>query len=325
MMWLVWRQHRKQLLVALIGLAALALVLIPSGRSAHKEAQAYVKCLDGLGNADFVSPERGDSCEALADTFGATHETWAYAGILLLFLPLLIGLFWGAPLVAREVEQGTHRLVWTQGISRRRWVLTKFGFVGAVVLLLAALYAALITWWMEPLNDTITPRFTLIFFDQQGVVPVAYTLFAVALGVFAGTMLRKVIPAMAVTVVAFVAARITVALAVRPNIQEPLTRTALVSGGEPVLPNPALGNWIQAADIYDASGKLRSTGNTGYCTPRPDGPGTCGEYGAGAYNSWTYQPGSRFWLFQWVEVSLFAAVSVLLMYLALRQVRRRIT
>jgi hypothetical protein len=174
---------------------------------------------------------------------------------------------------------------------------------------------------MEPLNDTITPRFTPIFFDQQGVVPVAYTVFAVALGVFAGTLARKSIPAMAITLVAFVAARIVVAMLVRPNVQEPLTHTVLVAADRPMLPNPAVSNWIQAADIYDASGTLRETGSTGYCEPRDTETG-CGRYGAGAYNSWTYQPGDRFWLFQWVEAGLFAALAVVLLYAALVRVQR---
>jgi hypothetical protein len=45
---------------------------------------------------------------------------------------------------------------------------------------------------------------------------------------------------------------------------------------------------------------------------------------SGAYNRWVYQPGDRFWLFQWVEVGLFVALSAALLYVALWQVRRRI-
>jgi hypothetical protein len=66
---------------------------------------------------------------------------------------LLAGLFWGAPLIAREVEHGTHRLVWTQGVSRLRWALVKFGLVGAGVVVAAACYALLVTWWRAPLDQ----------------------------------------------------------------------------------------------------------------------------------------------------------------------------
>lgn len=326
MIWLVWRQHRKQLLFALVGLAVLAAALIPTGLSSHKAISAYSACVDGLGTADFVPISKEEKCQALADRFGATHESWAYAGILLLILPLLIGLFWGAPLVAREVEQGTHRLVWTQGITRQRWALAKFGLIAPTVVVLGAIYAALVTWWMEPLNGAIAERFNVIFFDQQGVVPVAYTLFAVALGIFAGAVVPRMLPAMATTLVAFLFARIVIAAFVRPNFRGTKTHTSLVAGDESqrILPNPAAGNWIKESGVHAADGRSLESDGVVYCLPRPgtNGGGSCGNLGVGAYNQWTYQPGDRFWMFQWMEFSIFAVLSVVLLYAALRRVRR---
>ena len=49
---------------------------------------------------------------------------------LVLVVPALIGMFWGAPLIAHELETGTFRLAWTQSVSRRRWLLVKMGLVG---------------------------------------------------------------------------------------------------------------------------------------------------------------------------------------------------
>ena len=43
---------------------------------------------------------------------------------LTMVVPLLFGLFWGAPLVAKEFEDGTHNLAWTQGVTRRHWLRT---------------------------------------------------------------------------------------------------------------------------------------------------------------------------------------------------------
>jgi hypothetical protein len=319
MIWLVWRQHRKQAMVLLAGLAALALVLVPTGRSAHKAVAAISRCLDGLGTATLVESNRSEACRTLIDRFNTAHGSWAYAAILLLFLPLLVGLFWGAPLVAREVEQGTHRMIWTQGVSRTRWMLTKLGLVGAVILVAATAYALLVSWWIEPLNQTVTSRMTLLFFDQQGIAPIGYTLFAVALGIFAGTVTRKVLPAMAITLVAFLAARVVVTMFVRPNIKEPSTLTVPVANDNPKEPNPALGDWIMASDVYNADGTLRSAGGTSFCTGTPDAP--CPDTG---YNQWTLQPGERFWLFQWVEVGLYVAVAAVLLYLAVVRVRRHI-
>jgi hypothetical protein len=321
MMWLVWRQHRKQAMFLLVGLAALALVLVPTGRQAHDAAAAYARCLDGLGTAALMETQRTDVCQTLGERFANTHTSWAFASILLLFLPLLVGLFWGAPLVAREVEQGTHRLVWTQSVSRTRWMFAKLGLTGAVILVVAIAYTLLLSWWMEPLNGTIVSRMSYLSFDQQGVAPIGYTLFAVAAGVFAGTLTRKVLPAMAITLVAFLAARVVVTLLVRPNIMEPVARTVPVAGDTPREPNPALGDWILSADIYNADGTLRQAGATAFCSGEPGAPCSTDT----SYNQWTLQPGDRYWLFQWVEVSLFVLVAAVLLTAAAMRVRRHIS
>jgi hypothetical protein len=322
MIWLVWRQHRKQALFALIGLAVLAAFLIPTGRQSHDAIAAYTRCLNGLGDAQMIAARAADTCNEASDKFGASYESWAYMSILLLFLPVLVGLFWGAPLVAREVEQGTHRLVWTQGITRRQWVIAKFGLIGAAVLVLATAYAYLVSWWMEPLNNAIATRMEYLFFDQQGIAPIAYTLFAVAVGVFAGTVTRKVLPAMAMTLVVFLAARIAVTFWVRPNLKAPLTQTVPVVTENPMLPNPALGNWVLSSNVYNRDGSLRSVDSISFCVPEV-GDRSCPDNGA--YNKWTYQPGDQFWPFQWIEAGLFVALAAVLLYAALWQVRRRIT
>jgi len=41
-----------------------------------------------------------------------------FLDFLVLAVPLLIGMFWGAPLISREFEAGTFRLAWTQGVTR---------------------------------------------------------------------------------------------------------------------------------------------------------------------------------------------------------------
>jgi hypothetical protein len=195
-------------------------------------------------------------------------------------------------------------------------MLTKVGLVGAVLLVVATAYALLVSWWMEPLNGAITSRLSYLFFDQQGVVPIAYTLFAVAVGVLAGTVTRKVLPAMAITLVAFLAARVVVTLFMRPNFKEAVARTVPVAGETPREPNPALGDWILSADVYNADGTIRSSGGTAFC----EGDGC----GAGSYNQWTLQPGDRYWPFQWVETGLYVAIAAVLLYLAVVRVRRHI-
>ena len=108
-------------------------------------------------------------------------------------VPLLFGLFWGAPLLAKEFEDGTHNLAWTQGVTRRRWLRTNLVWAFLAAALWGAALAALVSWWRCPENALDT-RFDA--FDIQGIVPVAYALFAVALGIAVGAVLRRVLPAL---------------------------------------------------------------------------------------------------------------------------------
>ena len=347
MSWLVWRQHRRQALFALAGLIALAAFLVPTGtRMQHAFERAGLPgCLSAAARVEFVqvgeNPDQASDqarrCHELAGQFADRFGGLDRVGILLWFLPLLAGLFWGAPLVAREVEHGTYQLVWTQGVSRRRWALAKFGLVGGGVVLAAASYALLVTWWRGPLDQATGQRFGLYLFDLQGLVPVGYALFALALGVFAGVLTRTTQTAMAITLVGFLAARLPVELLARPRFLAPLTRTFPVAGI--TAPNQLSGDWILRAGVYDAKGALRSGGASGaifgdsaqaVCgTPPGAAPDPLLEqclanYGPGAYNQELIHPADRFWLFQGIETALFVALAVLLLLAALHWVRRRI-
>ena len=192
MIWLVWRQHRQQVLFVLIGMVVVAALIVPTGLRMHDvfADSGLADCLRRSGDAEFVTvigPGAND-CAELANQFLARFGNLQPLAVLFAALPLLVGLFLGAPLVAREVELGTHRLVWTQGVSRFRWALVKFGLIGSGCLAIATAYTLLLSWWIRPSNGANGSRFTVLIFDQQGIVPIGYTLFAVALGIFAGTV-----------------------------------------------------------------------------------------------------------------------------------------
>jgi hypothetical protein len=136
-----------------------------------------------------------------------------------------VGLFCGAPLNSRELEHGTHRLVWTQGVSRQHWALIKFTLIGGTTLAVATGYGLGMSWWLNPVSQTGSSRFNPLGFDLQGVAPIGNTLFAVALGIFAGTIWQKVLPAMAVTLAGFVGLRIALTVLARPRYLTPETLT----------------------------------------------------------------------------------------------------
>jgi len=177
MIWLTWRQHRRQALFTGIGLAVLAALMIPTGLvMRHTFAKfGLPDCVRKLGHAE-LAPHIGETCNTAFNQFNSQYRTLGTAGVLFLVLPLLVGLFWGAPLVAREIEHGTHRLVWTQGVSRQHWALVKFGLVGTATLSAAVVYGLGMSWWLTPLSQAGQARLGVFFFDMQGLVPIFLAL-----------------------------------------------------------------------------------------------------------------------------------------------------
>ncbi|SCE71879.1 transporter [Micromonospora mirobrigensis] len=327
MIWLTWRQHRRQAFFTLLGFAALAALMVPIGLSMrHSYAElGLAECARQLAATD-VTPATREACDAGFYRFTNRYGDLNLLAVLLLALPVLVGLFWGAPLVAREVEQGTHRFAWTQGIPRSRWALTKFGLVGAAAVALAVCYGLGMSWWVEPLTRSAREgRFGLIVFDLQGVAPVGYTVFAVALGIFAGTVWKKMLPAMGITLAGFLGVRAAVAILARPHYQPARTLAFPIEGAtETTLER---GDWILAQGIRSADGAMVAEDSRIMCPPGGKGPDgrACGaELGLqpGAYNWQLYQPADRFWLFQGIETGIFVALAVLLLWLAVRRIRR---
>jgi ABC-type transport system involved in multi-copper enzyme maturation permease subunit len=333
MIWLTWRQLRKQAFYTAIALVGLVALMLPTGLAMHHAftGSGLANCIAKLGTAQLVS---GDDCNTLREQFSNQYNGMAYIGILFVVLPAFVGLFFGAPLVAREVEHGTHRLVWTQGVSRRRWAWTKFGLIGAVALVLAVAYALGMSWWFGPVVTAGGGRMGPISFDVQGIVPVGYTLFAVALGVFAGAASRKVLPAMGITLGGYLVVRILIETLARPRYMAP--ETLSVSVTSPTQFNPFAGDWIFSQGIINAAGTLVLPNSRIRCDVGPGSaraPGQdaaeCGGdlvrqgLGPGPFSNWMqYHPDSRFWAFQGIETGIFLALTALLLFLAVRWIKR---
>jgi hypothetical protein len=339
MIWLTWRQHRKQALYTLIALAAVAAVMLPTGLAMRHTFtdSGLAACLARKGTAQFTPIDAPD-CGSLSGQFQNQYDSMALVGILFIILPVFVGIFYGAPLVAREVEAGTHRLIWTQGVSRRHWALVRFSLVGAAVLLLAAVYALGMTWWFGPLVTNGDGRLSPVSFDVQGIAPIGYTVFAVALGIFGGALCRKVVPAMGVTLAGYAVVRVLIEAFVRSRYMSPLTATTPISSSEQF--NSASGAWVYSNGIVNGAGKLvmpdttiRCGGNgnasvSGAITSSADPCDNADALvsrglGPGPFsNAMRYQPASRFWEFQGIETGVFLALAALLIYLALRRIRR---
>jgi hypothetical protein len=343
--WLAIRQFRKQALIAAVALAALAVLVAMLGAQLLSD---YHATITGCGaHADCSS-----AATALINQFDRWND---WLGIIVLVVPGLIGIFWGAPLVARELESGTFRLAWTQSISRRRWTLTKLGLLGVASMAVAGLCSLLVTWWASPLDQIGAGPFTT--FDQRGIVPVGYAVFAFALGVAAGAVIRRTLPAMGATLAAFVAFRLTVYEWVRPHYMAPLLARSpfRFSGPGQLMLGQGIpqGGWVISETLENPAGHVvgRSVHgvvplsiNAGPQGVTISGLGSCPnlkESGRPSFatanhliercvtqlhitNVVAYQPSGRYWPFQIYETLLFVVAALAVGAFALWWVHRRL-
>src|SRR3569623_848443 len=204
MTWMSWRQLRGGALAALAILASIVVVLGLTGVHLSNLYSDYKTC-------------SGFTCDSSFNAGIRSYHHVKLIGALLIVVPALAGVFWGAPLVARELETGTFRLAWAQSVSRDRWLANRLAVSGLATALAVGTLTFAFSWWAIPFDRLGHNRLDPSIFAQRGIVPVAYALFAFALGVAAGTVLRRTLAAMGVTLVGFTAARLVTQIIVRPH------------------------------------------------------------------------------------------------------------
>ena len=82
------------------------------------------------------------------------------------------------------------------------WLATKLALVGVASMVVAGLFSLGVTWWFSRMDQLSMNQFST--FDQRDLVAVGYAALAFALGVTAGVLIRRTLPAMAVTLGVFV-------------------------------------------------------------------------------------------------------------------------
>jgi hypothetical protein len=350
--WLTWRQFRAQAIAVFGVVAVVAVALALTGpHLAH------------LYDRDVGGCAAYHNCDTARQFFLSKDLAWRNLLNGLVFLiPLVVGVFWGAPMVARELETGTFRMAWTQSVSRTRWLVTKLTLVGLAAMVATGLTSLAVTWWSSPFDRIGQNQYGT--FDQRDLVPMAYALFAFFLGVTAGVLIRRTLPAMAATLVVFIVARVVTANWLRPRLLTPVHQVVNMvnapmgfgssNGGPftlmaepPNIPNA----WISGARIVDQSGRTLSAAQvTQSCPhlaaglaagPPPPGIGQVRKQApAGAADAMhqclvtlsrhyhevaTYQPASRYWAFQWMEAGVFVVAALALAGFSVWWVRRRLT
>ena len=329
MTWLTWRQARAQLLVAAGALAALAIYLVFLGGAIRR---FYGERIAGC---------EGQACHlARLDLRAGFDDTISVAMVLLLAVPGLIGVFWGAPLVAQELEQRTDRVVWNQSLTRTRWLAVKLLVVGLCGAAVTGLFSLLLTSSVSRYDQVVGGRFLALSFASRNIVPIGYALFAFVLGSVAGMVLRRTLPAMAVTLVVFAAVQLLVPTAVRQHLVPALTQTIAVDAA--VL-NSGVGMRLNEDDTFDLQGYVADgSWSLDFSAPlsKADGSSYTGEdarpcllpddieagdacvVAQDLHFEYTHQPAGRYWTFQWLELSLFMGLALVLAGFGFLWIRR---
>jgi hypothetical protein len=325
-----WLQFRTQAALALAGLLAIAIILAITGpHLVHLYDTAVADC------------STHNDCSAVTTSFLNTDgPLQVFAEILLLAAPALIGVFWGAPLIAREFETGTFRLAFTQGVTRTRWLAVKLG-VGVLASTIAiGLLSLIVTWWFSKPDLVRAAPYDSLTFGTRDITPIGYAAFAFTLGVTAGLLTRRTVPAMLTTLIGFVGARLAITSWARPHLLAPLhnnvtinaatilnfgqtqTGTAVTAGTRGVLP----GQWLYSNQILDAAGHTPTTqflNNACPLTPRGAANPSCINAIASKFHEvLTYQPATAYWSIQWYETMIFLVLAAVLAGVCVWFIRR---
>ena len=141
-------------------------------------------------------------------------------------------------------------------------------------------------WWAAPIGQAVglggsgpdlgQSRFSSLVFATHGITPLGYAAFAFALGVTAGLLIRRTVPAMAVTLAIFAAVQVAMPLWVRPHLvpaRATTVATIAAAGANVSLQRPSPGGaaspprtvpgqpgaWILSSGAVNAAGQPVST------------------------------------------------------------------
>lgn len=324
MSWVVWRQYRVSAAITAALLAAFAAVIVADGVQLASHWHSILVACAG-------------SRACLQQQAPLVNGVVSDLPYISLIVPIALGMLWGAPLVAHEIESRTTDFAWSQTITRTRWLAVKIGWLLLAAVACGGVIGVLTTWWSGPANAMTGGAFAPGQFDTQGIVPIGYAVFAMALGIAAGTVARRTLPAIAVVFGGFIGVRLVISNFLRPHYLPAVTTYSAVGAtitppGQP---------WILAQGAVGPTGVTVASG-WGELFPAipascqallPTAPGN----GKGASLSatftcmqahgWrgfvTYQPSGRYWPFQGIETGIYLLLAAALIALTFALVRRR--
>ena len=320
--WVAWRRNRATVLGLGGLLAVLAAYLVVTGLEMRA---AY----DDLGSC--IPPITTDACRIQWTSFVNGHAERGLMGPLLVMLPGIVGAVVGAPLIGRELESGVFRYSWTQGAGRMRWAVTVIIPAVIVTMVLMGALGVLVAWRNQPMIDAgSAQRLDSSTFPTTGMAVVGWTLLGVSTGVLAGLLWRRVVPAVATTFAAWFGLAY-LASVLRPHLLTPLTTKGDVptggleiseywtKGGTPISVSE-VSSVLERVGVTMSEDGFSANADKGSTVP-VDPIAYLNAHGYSHVHN--YQPDSRYWSFQWIEVGWLVLVSVALLGLTFWLVRRR--
>lgn len=331
MIWFTWRQFRAQTVIAGVALAALGVLLLVTAHTITGLYAPVAACSSDCGGVISVFLAQFRS--------SAAFPAYLTALATLYLLPPLLGIFWGAPMIARELETGTYRLAWNQTVTRTRWLAVKLTTGCALAAASTGLLSWAMTVWTHRVYTASQDGMIPLLYAGRGIVPVGYAVFAFLLGVTTGMLVRRVVPAMATTLAIYVAAVVAMPLWVRAHLVPPLHESvpldpeniqgiSIHDGGQTitVVGKELDGAWT-VGDRTITSAGAPFTGPADATKCGPNGTMTaCHQWlgSLGLRQDLLYHPASHFWPLQWAETGVFVGLAALLTAFCFWWIRRRV-
>jgi hypothetical protein len=323
--WVTLRQQRTALIAVSVLLGLFAVYLLIMAILQNSADAAVTAC----------HPAAALRCQQLALAFtrhywGGSSSVLQSGGAqtvssLMFAVPVLLGVFAGAPLIARELASGTFRFAWTQGAGRNRWAVSTLVLPALLLTVVTGAFTALFYWYFRPfLADGQVSEMLPLAFALLGVAFAGWTLFAFAFAAFTGALLRRTVPAMAVTLIVYIALALATANTIRPHYATPVTESGWngQSGAGWVI-----GSFVRAPDgqLLNQSDLATLSQHLPASVQNSSSPDAFTNWlTRHGYTQWqSVQPDSRFWQFQLTEGGWLLAVSAILIAGTVWLVRRR--
>jgi len=335
MIWLVWRRYRVLFALTAGVLAGIGIWMLMLGHALDAAKSSHA-CTSSTFR-----------CPIYVGAFSLSNQAEAI-NLLLLAVPCVLGIVFGAPLVAGELERNTNRLVWTQGISRTKWLMVKWLSVVLSLVVLVAVLTLITQWWTGHNYERVLLNLGLNlgiglgrlqppYFPVTGLALGAYTVFAFAVGAALGAIIRKTSWAIVGTVVIYTTISVLMVLLVRPSLAPQLfvenpavTASGQSEGSHAVLTHIPYDSWDLGFGYRyapGASGEAPGTSANAAAQRCQDQNYNYSPYLAclsahrvqmGTF----YQAGNHYWELQWRESALLVGTGVILFGLTVWSVRR---